>query len=117
MKSSYFCLTIALLFGSIFYVTNGAIIGIDLGSKYFKVALVKPGTPFEIVTNVHTKRKTETLVGFDEGERRFGGDAKTLAGRRPHLVFEQIPHLLGKNVNHPKTDHSKHTASKQRQCL
>jgi len=102
MKSSYFCLTIALLFGSIFYVTNGAIIGIDLGSKYFKVALVKPGTPFEIVTNVHTKRKTETLVGFDEGERRFGGDAKTLAGRRPHLVFEQIPHLLGKNVNHPK---------------
>ena len=56
MKSSYLCLTIALLFGSIFYVTNGAIIGIDLGSKYFKVALVKPGTPFEIVTNVHTKR-------------------------------------------------------------
>ena len=47
MKSSYLCLTIALLFGSIFYVTNGAIIGIDLGSKYFKVALVKPGTPFE----------------------------------------------------------------------
>merc|ERR1711871_1819174 len=45
-----------------------------------------------------------TLVGFDDGERRFGGDAKTLAGRRPHLVFEQIPHLLGKNVNHPKVE-------------
>jgi hypothetical protein len=37
---------------------------------------------------VHTKRKTETLVGFDEGERRFGGDVKTLAGCRLHLVFE-----------------------------
>lgn len=102
MKVSFIFSTIAILFASIFYASNGAIIGVDLGSKYFKVALVKPGTPFEIVTNVHTKRKTETLVGFDEGERRFGGDAKTLAGRRPHLVFEQIPHLLGKNVNHPK---------------
>jgi hypoxia up-regulated 1 len=102
MKISFIFSTIAILFATIFYVSNGAIIGVDLGSKYFKVALVKPGTPFEIVTNVHTKRKTETLVGFDEGERRFGGDAKTLAGRRPHLVFEQIPHLLGKNVNHPK---------------
>jgi len=102
MKISLIFSTIAVLFATIFYASNGAIIGVDLGSKYFKVALVKPGTPFEIVTNVHTKRKTETLVGFDEGERRFGGDAKTLAGRRPHLVFEQIPHLLGKNVNHPK---------------
>merc|ERR1712146_495031 len=102
MKISLIFSTIAVLFATIFYASNGAIIGVDLGSKYFKVALVKPGTPFEIVTNVHTKRKTETLVGFDDGERRFGGDAKTLAGRRPHLVFEQIPHLLGKNVNHPK---------------
>jgi hypoxia up-regulated 1 len=102
MKISFIFSTIAILFATIFYASNGAIIGVDLGSKYFKVALVKPGTPFEIVTNVHTKRKTETLVGFDEGERRFGGDAKTLAGRRPHLVFEQIPHLLGKKCKSSK---------------
>ena len=104
MKYSFVLFTVAVVLAAFFHGSQSAIIGVDLGSKYFKVALVKPGTPFEIVTNVHTKRKTETLVGFDDGERRFGGDAKTLAGRRPHLVFEQIPHLLGKNVNHPKVE-------------
>ena len=82
-------------------ITRASILGIDLGHKFFKVALVKPGTPFEIVTNVHTKRKTESLVGFDDGERRFGGDAKTLAGRRPHLVFDGLRRLLGRTMDHP----------------
>ena len=63
--------------------TNAQLIGIDTGSQYFKVALVKPGSPFQIVTNVHSKRKTATILGFDEAERRFGGDAVTLASRRP----------------------------------
>ena len=58
MKISLIFSTIAVLFATIFYASNGAIIGVDLGSKYFKVALVKPGTPFEIVTNVHVPEDT-----------------------------------------------------------
>ena len=93
--------SVAASFLAILQATNGSLLGIDLGHQFFKVALVKPGTPFEIVTNVHTKRKTESLVGFDNGERLFGGDARTLAGRRPHLVFDGIRRLLGRGIDHP----------------
>jgi hypothetical protein len=33
------------------------------------VSLVKPGSMMDIVTNVHSKRKTENMVSFYEGER------------------------------------------------
>ena len=84
--------------------TTAQLIGIDTGSAYFKVALVKPGSPFQIVTNVHSKRKTETLVGFEDGERRFGGDATTLASRRPKQAISFVPRLLGRNLNHTAVD-------------
>ena len=35
---------------------------------------VKPGTMMDIVTNIHSKRKTETMISFYQGrERREGG--------------------------------------------
>ena len=93
--------SVAVSFLALLHATNGSLLGIDLGHQFFKVALVKPGTPFEIVTNVHTKRKTQSIVGFDNGERLFGGDAKTLSGRRPHLVFDGVRRLLGRGMDHP----------------
>ena len=81
--------------------TNAQLIGIDTGSQYFKVALVKPGSPFQIVTNVHSKRKTATILGFDEAERRFGGDAVTLASRRPTQAISFVSRLLGRRTTHP----------------
>ena len=44
-------------------VTAG-VMGIDLGSEFMKVSLVKPGSMMDIVTNIHSKRKTETMVSF-----------------------------------------------------
>jgi hypoxia up-regulated 1 len=38
-----------------------AILGVDLGSLYMKVALVQRNSPLEIVTNLHSKRKTEQV--------------------------------------------------------
>lgn len=76
------------------------LVGIDMGSMYHKVALVKPGSPFQIVTNVHSKRKTETLLGFDGPERRFGGEAATLATRRPKQTFAMVTRMLGRSAGH-----------------
>jgi len=80
--------------------TSAQLIGIDTGSQFFKVALVKPGSPFQIVTNVHSKRKTETILGFEDAERRFGGDAVTLASRRPKQAISFVPRLLGRSIKH-----------------
>ena len=60
-----------------------AILGVDLGSLYMKVALVQRGSPLEIVTNMHSKRKTEQMVLFDSDTRFYGADANSLIARKP----------------------------------
>ncbi|CCI45987.1 unnamed protein product [Albugo candida] len=82
-------------------VVHAKVAGLDFGGEYFKVALVKPGTPFEIVTNVHSKRKTETMVAFDGEERIYGADADTIGVRRPHTGYAQIRRFLGSSLDHP----------------
>lgn len=67
-----------------------------------KVALVKPGTPFEIVTNIHSKRKTETIVAFDGEDRLYGADAANIGVRRPASAYSQIRTLLGSSVDTPE---------------
>lgn len=81
--------------------THAMIIGIDFGSAFMKVSLVKPGTPFEIVLNNNGRRKSDTKIAFDQGQRLFAGDAKVLASRRPHRVVDSIAPLLGRSVEHP----------------
>lgn len=93
-----------LLFASSFHVTSALVLGIDLGSLFFKVALVKPGNPFTIVTNTASKRKTETAMAFnDENARQFAGDAKNLMTRKPLQTFTFARTLLGRNSTHPIT--------------
>ncbi|KAE9337282.1 Heat shock protein 17 [Phytophthora rubi] len=83
-------------------VVEAIVAGVDFGGEFFKVALVKPGTPFEIVTNVHSKRKTETLVAFDGDERLYGADAATVGVRRPQTAYAQIRRLLGTTLRDPQ---------------
>jgi hypoxia up-regulated 1 len=71
------------------------------GSSFMKVALVKPGAPFSIVTNVHSKRKTEVMVGFHDGERLFGSNALNLLTRKPHFTYSKLRHLGGRGIDHP----------------
>jgi len=54
---------------------SGALIGIDYGNEFFKVSMIQPGKPIEIVSNIHSKRKTDTAVSFFEPVRVFGSDA------------------------------------------
>lgn len=76
---------------------NSFLLGIDLGSQYFKAALVAPGKAFEVVHNQHSKRKTPTAVSFHEKIRSFGDDAVTSASRSPAKTPMFFSLLLGKN--------------------
>ena len=78
-----------------------AILGVDLGSLYMKVALVQRNSPLEIVTNMHSKRKTEQMVLFDAGSRFYGADASSLMARKPHLTPSQMSVMLGREADHP----------------
>mmetsp|Transcript_23165 Transcript_23165/g.34484 ORF Transcript_23165/g.34484 Transcript_23165/m.34484 type:complete len:958 (-) Transcript_23165:52-2925(-) len=78
-----------------------AILGVDLGSLYMKVALVQRGSPLEIVTNLHSKRKTEQMVLFDAGTRFYGADANSLIARKPTRTPQSMSAFLGRGEDHP----------------
>jgi hypoxia up-regulated 1 len=82
-------------------LTQSAVLGIDFGSNFVKVALVAPGHPFEIALDVTSKRKSPAIVGFDAGERRFGNEANSLVTKRPKETFMFISRLLGKSIDTP----------------
>src|SRR3989338_8006105 len=75
------------------------VIGLDLGSAWFKVGAIQ-GTVFDVMVNAEGRRKQPVLVGFDRGERVFGRDAERLWNRDPRTVFGYTTQLLGKPVNH-----------------
>jgi hypoxia up-regulated 1 len=66
-----------------------------------KVALVQRNSPLEIVTNLHSKRKTEQMVLFDAGTRFYGADADSLLARKPHLTPQSMSIFLGRSADHP----------------
>ena len=85
-----------------------AVLGVDLGTEYIKAALVKPGSPLDIVLTKDSKRKEVAAVAFkgsrtkvntatDENfpERIYGGDAMALSARFPGDVFPNLKPLLG----------------------
>jgi hypoxia up-regulated 1 len=83
------------------YVSAKAILGVDLGSIYMKVALVQRGAPLEIVTNMHSKRKTEQMILFDQGTRLYGSDANSLLARKPTKTPMGMSLMLGRDEDHP----------------
>lgn len=82
-------------------VSAKAILGVDMGSLYMKVALVQRGAPLEIVTNLHSKRKTEQMILFDQGARFYGADANSLLARKPLQTPAGMSVMLGRDENHP----------------
>ena len=84
-----------------FLVEARAILGVDMGSLYMKVALVQSGHPIEIVTNLHSKRKTEQMILFDQLQRGYGADAAALLQRKAHLTPTAMSLMLGRTEQHP----------------
>lgn len=71
-------LLIFLLFLVLFFFNaqNRAVVGIDFGTEYIKVGIVKVGTPIDIVLNEASKRKSENMVGMLHKDRYFIHSAK-----------------------------------------
>ncbi|KAJ5099926.1 hypothetical protein N7532_006927 [Penicillium argentinense] len=91
---------------------GSAVIGVDVGTEYFKAALVKPGIPLEIVLSKDSKRKELAAIAFKPTresdapfpERFYGGNALALAARYPDDVYSNLKALLGLSFNDGNND-------------
>ena len=70
------------------------VIGFDFGSSFFKITLVQPGHPFNIVENTSSKRKTDSMMTIANENRLWGVDAFVGAGRYPKTTFSDTMSYL-----------------------
>jgi len=89
---SYFLL---FLFLSISQATC-YMMGIDLGSEYFKVTVIKPGKPFMMLENLISKTKTELSVGLKDDEITYAYDALAKKVKAPANIFNYFSEYLGR---------------------
>ncbi|KAJ8267113.1 hypothetical protein GJAV_G00138600 [Gymnothorax javanicus] len=78
-----------------------AVMSVDLGSEWMKIAIVKPGVPMEIVLNKESRRKTPVAVCLKESERLFGDAALGVSVKNPKVVYRYLQDLLGKQQENP----------------
>ncbi|KAM6983533.1 hypoxia up-regulated protein 1 [Tautogolabrus adspersus] len=90
---SLFCLVLAVLPS---HTVSVAVMSVDLGSEWMKMAIVKPGVPMEIVLNKESRRKTPIAVCLKENERLFGDSALAVSVKNPKTVYRHLQSLLGK---------------------
>jgi molecular chaperone DnaK (HSP70) len=91
-----FCLLIGTLLAA--QLASADILSIDLGSQFFKVALVARGK-FDIVPNLQSKRKTPTAMSTKAKIREFGDDALLAQAKSPSKVATSFRWLVGANVS------------------
>jgi molecular chaperone DnaK (HSP70) len=76
-----------------------ALLGIDFGSEWIKLAVISQGSRADTVLNENSKRKTLSAILFPEpasnAPRQFGEAAMV----RPHKVFVYLRELLGVEHN------------------
>lgn len=82
-------------------VSSLAVMSVDLGNEWIKIAIVSPGKPMEIILNSDSSRKTPLAVSFRDGERFFGDAALVTATRFPEKSFDYLMDLVGKKIGHP----------------
>ncbi|KAL7847660.1 hypothetical protein AOLI_G00223780 [Acnodon oligacanthus] len=101
-----FCLALALLPSP---TASVAVMSVDLGSEWMKIAIVKPGVPMEIVLNKESRRKTPVAVCLKENERLFGDSALGVSVKNPKVVYRYLQNLLGKTAENPQVaEYQKH---------
>uniref|UniRef100_A0A3B4VFJ2 Hypoxia up-regulated protein 1 n=1 Tax=Seriola dumerili TaxID=41447 RepID=A0A3B4VFJ2_SERDU len=83
------------------FTVTVAVMSVDLGSEWMKMAIVKPGVPMEIVLNKESRRKTPTVVCLKENERLFG-DSALGSVKNPRTVYRHLQSILGKKQNNPQ---------------
>lgn len=92
---------VALSIISVYKVECIAVMSVDLGVEWMKVAIVSPGVPMEIALNKDSQRKTPVAIAFRDGERHFGDQAVSTGVRFPDKSYSHFLDLLGKDRNNP----------------
>lgn len=76
-----------------------AVMSVDIGSEWLKIAIVKPGVPMEIALNKESRRKTPLVLSMKEKERNFGDPALGIAIKHPKNAYIYLTHILGKKYD------------------
>ncbi|CAH1758585.1 13473_t:CDS:10 [Entrophospora sp. SA101] len=100
-KQSLFVFTFftLLILNSLSIIEAATVIGIDYGTDWFKVSIVKPGIPLNIVLNRDSKRKTQSVITIRDDERLYGADAVNIGARVPSNTYFSLKRLLGRVVD------------------
>jgi molecular chaperone DnaK (HSP70) len=62
----------------LFSRVSSSVIGIDYGTDWLKVSILKPGGAIETVLNRESKRKTNAVINIRKGIRSYGIESITL---------------------------------------
>jgi len=73
--------------------------GIDLGTEFFKVTVIKPGKPFMMLENLLSKTKTELSVGLKDDEITYAYDSLAKKAKAPANIFNYFSEFLGRRHN------------------
>ena len=73
--------------------------GIDLGSEFFKVTVIKPGKPFMMMENLLSKTKTENALGLKDDEITYSYDSLSKKAKAPANIFNYFSEYLGRKHN------------------
>jgi heat shock protein 5 len=76
----------------------GTVIGIDLGTTYSCVGVMKKGK-VDILVNDQGNRITPSYVAFTDEERLVGDAAKNQAAANPHRTIYDIKRLIGRKYS------------------
>lgn len=80
---------------------TGPVIGIDLGTTFSCVAVMRKGTGVEVIPNDQGNRITPSYVAFTKSGRLLGEAAKNEASKHPTQTMFDIKRLIGRQFNDP----------------
>ena len=80
-------------------LTAPYMMGIDLGTEFFKVTVIKPGKPFMMLENLLSKTKTEFAIGLKDDEITYSYDSLAKKAKAPANIFNYFSEFLGRKHN------------------
>lgn len=83
---------------------NATFIGVDLGSDFFKINMLKPGKTFTMVENIQSKTNTHAGVTLKDRERFIGPECLISKGKNPKQTLNFIDRFLGELYGNTKID-------------